>query len=155
MMIRPKTEIPPDTEDATPAPGADALDAITFDDVEGEGAPEKAEPAPGMGNAENLEMALKMAKALLTPMFAFWPQFDQVWSDSQVERIAGAGGAVCDKHGWDFGGALGQYGPYIALAAATAPPVMATAMAIRAEKAARAAAERAASEGRAAQPAAA
>lgn len=153
MMIRPKTE-PADEPEAT-APGADALDAVSFDDVEGEGAPEKAEPAPGMGNLENLTMALTLAKTVLSPMFAFWPEFDQVWSEAQVEKIASGGAMVCEKHGWDFGGALGTYAPYIALAVATVPPVVLTARAISAAKAAATEAAKAKAEGRAATPAAA
>ncbi len=155
MMIRPKTE--PAAEPEVPAPGADALDAIAADlgTIEGEGEPAKPEPAPGMGNLENLTMALTLAKTILTPMFAWWPEFDQVWSESQVEKIAAGGAAVCDKHGWDFGGALGTYAPYIALGVATVPPVVLTARAIARAKAEAAEAAKANAEGRAAAPAAA
>jgi hypothetical protein len=90
---------------------------------------------------------------MLAPAFAWWPDFDRVWSDQQIDGIAAAGGAVCDRHGWDFGAALGNYGPYIALAAATAPPVLATHGAIKAARAAAARAEREA-QGRAPAPAA-
>ncbi len=158
MMIRTRPAEPdePAEAPAVPAPGADALDAIAADlgAIEGEGEPAKPEPAPGMGNLENLTMALTLAKTILTPAFAWWPEFDQVWSEHQVQQIAAGGAAVCDKHGWDFGGAIGAYAPYIALAVATAPPVIATARAIGHAKAEAAEAARAKSEGRAAAPAA-
>jgi heme exporter protein D len=155
----------------TPAPGADAsgqvdqaeqgaaalsadtladLDAIARDAAAVEGgapAPGGAAAPTGFSNAENLQGALSMAKLMIAPMFAWWPEFDRVWSDDQVKQISFAGGAVCDKHGWDFSAAMGNYGPYIALAVATAPPVLATHQAIKLAKAQAAAAERQAREG--------
>lgn len=155
MMIRPKSELP--VEDAEILDNAD-LDAIALDAaaIEGEGAPGASQAAlPGMGNAENIQGALAMAKLMLGPVFAWWPEFDQVWSDGQIQGISGAAGLVCDKHGWNFGEAIGQYGPYLALVAATAPPVIATVSAVKAAKRAAAEAERREREGRPAPAAAA
>lgn len=144
---------------AQDAAGVESLESIGADaaQIEGGTAPGATQTTvPGMGNAENLKGALDMAKLMLRPMFAWWPEFDQVWSDGQVGAIAAAGGAVCDKHGWNFAEVLGNYGPYLMLVAATAPPAMATMAAIKQAKAAAADAERARRDGRTVQqPAAA
>jgi hypothetical protein len=50
----------------------------------------------------------------------------KVWSDSVLGDAATAGADVMALHGWTIGGAFSRYGPYIALGAALAPPVLAT-----------------------------
>jgi hypothetical protein len=168
MMIRPKPAADQvDQADDQADGGGDQLDAASLESLDsiaadaamldGGTAPGAAQATsvPGMGNAENLKGALDMAKLMLRPMFTWWPDFEQVWSDGQVGAIANAGGMVCDKHGWNFAEVLGNYGPYIALVAATAPPAMATMAAIKQAKAAAADAERARRNGQPGAPVAA
>lgn len=50
----------------------------------------------------------------------------QVWNDGVLGQSAAAGAAVMAKHGWSLNGAFDQFGPYVMLVAALAPPVMMT-----------------------------
>ena len=50
----------------------------------------------------------------------------QVWNDGVLEQTAKAGAAVLERHGITMGQVMGQFGPYIMLVAAVAPPVMMT-----------------------------
>jgi len=89
-------------------------------------------------NAMELQGALAMAKLMVKPMFAWWPDFEKVWSDDQIAQISEHGGVIFERHGWSVGGILSEWGPYIGLIAATAPPAVATYGAIKAHKAAQA-----------------
>lgn len=100
-----------------------------------------AGPAPGAttalppsNNADDLRGALQLARVMLTPAFAWWPQFGEVWNDRTLDGIAAAGGQVMDRHGWTMGEVMTTWGPYVALAVATAPPVLATAQAVKAAR---------------------
>lgn len=129
------------------APDLAALDAIAHQ--AGQAAPGAA-AAPGQvaeavsSNASELLGALQMARMMVAPMFAWWPDFGQVWGDPTLQGIAQSGGAIMDKHGWTTGGLWGEFGPYAALAMATLPPAFVTVQAIKAQKAE---AERKAREG--------
>lgn len=89
-------------------------------------------------NAAELMGALSMAKMMVKPMFHWWPDFEKVWSDEQIGAISESGGVIFERHGWSVGGILSEYGPYIGLIAATAPPCVATYGAIKAHKTAQA-----------------
>lgn len=84
--------------------------------------------------AAELKGVLTMARLMVAPMFAWWVEFKTVWSDDALEGIAQGGGAVMDRHGWSVGEALGQWGPYLALVGAVAPPAFVTYQAIKARE---------------------
>ena len=123
----------------------EAATYIDFSDLENEAARVEGleggtEGAPGQSTAtpidpllqaaNDLEQALKMAKLIVKPMFAWWTDFESVWSDSQVRAVADAGAAVMSKHGWTTGDVFAQFGPYIALGIALIPPAIATKSAV-------------------------
>nr|ART90382.1 hypothetical protein [uncultured bacterium] len=53
-------------------------------------------------------------------------QLGAVWNDGVLQSTASAGAAVLERHGITMGQVMGQFGPYIMLVAAVAPPVMLT-----------------------------
>lgn len=137
-MSQDQTNAPADAApSSTEPPHADfaALDeqAHQLDGSANPDAPQRPQ-APAADNAAELRAALEMARLMVRPMFAWWPQFDEVWSDRTIDGIATGGGAVMDKHGWTMGGALAEFGPYIALAGATIPPCIVTMQAIKQRK---------------------
>lgn len=81
--------------------------------------------------ATELRQALGMLRMMAAPAFAWWPHFGECWSDRQLDAIAQAGAAVMERHGLTMGDLFAQWGPYIALVTATAPPALATYAAIR------------------------
>lgn len=81
--------------------------------------------------AGELRQALGMLRMMAAPAFEWWQQFGKCWSDRQLDAIAQAGAAVMQRHGLTMGDLSAQWGPYIALAMATAPPALATYAAIR------------------------
>lgn len=125
--------------DGQAAPGADqaAESAQEWGQIEADlgagAAPVPAAPVETNTAAELLG-ALQLARAMVTPLFTWWPDFGQVWGDGQLQGIADAGGQVMDRHGWTMGGAMSEYGPYIALLGATAGPGLATYQAIKAHR---------------------
>lgn len=84
--------------------------------------------------ATELEGALTMARLMVAPMFAWWPEFGVTWNDSTIKGVADSGGAIMDRHGWSVGEMLGQFGPYIALIAAVGPASFVTWKAIKARE---------------------
>lgn len=90
---------------------------------------------PPSNNAAELEGALQLARMMCAPMLGWWPDFERVWGDRTLQGISQAGGAVMDKHGWTVSSIMGEYGPYIALVGATAPPAWVTWQAIKAKRA--------------------
>lgn len=84
--------------------------------------------------AAELRGALEIVRSIATPMMSWWPEFSATWSDQALEAIAASGGAVMDRHGWSVGGVMGQWGPYIGLAAALGPPSFVTWQAIKARQ---------------------
>lgn len=85
--------------------------------------------------AVELREALGLGRALAMPAFTWWPAFTEVWSDDALGRIADAGAAVMERHGWTVGETLAKMGPYIALVGALAPPSFVTYQAVKAHKA--------------------
>lgn len=132
------TEGPAATTEAAPAGFEDlATEAASL-----EGGP----PIPGTpeaaaseadalkATAAELLQALVMARMLCGPMFAWWPDFGRVWSEQTLQGIANGGAAVMLRHGWTMGEFFEKWGPYIALAMATAPPCAVTYQAIKAHR---------------------
>lgn len=79
-------------------------------------------------NAGELLQALELARDMLLP---FAPEAKReplraIWSDAQIKAASAAGAAVMEKHGITMQGMLGEYGCYLALIAAVAPPSVAT-----------------------------
>lgn len=116
-----------------PAPGPSPLDALEGEarSVEAHGAPVapglpgSAAP-PGPTAADELHSALVMARAMIGPAMSWWPDFGAVWSDQTMRGIANAGAMVMERHGLTVGQLLGQWGPYLALVGAVAPPSFVT-----------------------------
>lgn len=135
-------ETPP-VEDAKPAPvSADlqglAAEAAALEAEAGGAAP--GQPGAAVPAVDNLEAellsALQMAR-LGVGKFAFgwWQDFPQVWNDQTLQAIASAGAEIMRRHGWSMGEVLSQWGPYIALAGAVAPPSLVTWQALQERKA--------------------
>ena len=78
---------------------------------------------------------LKLPRSLAAPRFAWWPEFGTVWSDAQLQTIAGALAAVCIDQGWSLDDLMGKYGPWIALAVAAGMPSFVTWSAIQDKRA--------------------
>lgn len=97
-------------------------------------APGAAPQATDADTAAELLGALEMARMMVAPMFAWWPEFAATWSDAQLEKIAEGGAAVMQRHGWTLGGLFSEFGPYIALAGATLPPAFVTYQAMQARR---------------------
>jgi hypothetical protein len=123
------TDTKPATDPASPGLDAVMAQAQALEGTAGPAAGVQA--APAVDNAAELLGALEMARLMVAPMFSWWADFDRVWSDSTLKGIAQGGGAVMERHGWTMGGVLGEWGPYLALIGATAPPAFATYQAIK------------------------
>ena len=121
--------------------GTAALEALEREAtaLETEAAPK---PAPGehgtpehaaevMNTATELAGALTMARAMLSPVMAWWPHYSAAWSDATIKQISQAGAEVMDRHGWTMGEAWSKYGPYVALAGALLPPCVVTYQAVQ------------------------
>lgn len=107
---------------------AEALESGAVASAAGDG------QAAGENNAAELLEALTMARVLVSPMMAWWPEFHAVWCDATLRGVADAGAQVMDRHGWTMNQAFTQFGPYIALAGATLPPLLVTHRAIKERK---------------------
>lgn len=94
---------------------------------------EKSEQERAIAEIE-LRDALFMLRMMAAPAVDWWPLFEKVWSDRQIEAIAAAGAAVMERHGWTMGELMGQWGPYIALVGAVLPPSLVTYQAIKARR---------------------
>lgn len=92
-----------------------------------------ADPAVTM-TAEFFSL-LKLPRSLAAPRFTWWPEFGNVWSDDQLQQIAGALAAVCIDQGWSLEDLMGKYGPWIALALAAGMPSFVTWSAIQDKRA--------------------
>lgn len=121
-------------------PAADSLDNLTREadllDTSGEreaqaGAVEVAQEATATAEVELLG-ALQLVRGMVFPLLA--ATIDErrmgalagVWNDTVLAQSSAAGAQIMALHGWTLGGAFSKYGPYIALGAALAPPVLAT-----------------------------
>lgn len=131
-----------------PAAAVDQVDeATSFADLAGEAALiDTGSAAPGAAvatvapdpvatQAKELLDVLTLARQIVAPMFAWWPDFAAVWSDPQLASVANGGALVMEKHGWTTGAMFQEFGPYIALGVATIPPAIATHQAIKARQA--------------------
>lgn len=84
------------------------------------------------GNQAELLMTLEAIRAMVFPMLAMvtderrMAALGQVWNDGVLGQSAAAGAAVMEKHGWSMGSVMGNYGPYLMLAAALGPPIVMT-----------------------------
>lgn len=112
-----------------PAPAGDPFAGLSeqasmIEAGQAPGAPAVAAPADT--TADELLGALSMARLILAPGFAWWPEFGTVWGDATLRGIADGGAAVMQKHGWTMGDVFTEWGPYFALIGATAPPAFAT-----------------------------
>ena len=86
--------------------------------------------------ADELGEALNLLRAVARPLFSDWPDYGrEVWTDKQLTAISAAGGAIMDRHGWTMGELFAEWGPYIALIGATAPPALMTWQHLRSRKA--------------------
>lgn len=132
-----------DTTDTTEGAddGADfaALDAIADEAQALEGAADAKQAQAETKRAEveqqsaaaELRGALEMVRMIAAPALAWWPQFGQVWGDSQLDGISDAGAAVMQRHGWTVGDIMTKWGPYVALVGAVLPPSLVTYQAIQ------------------------
>ncbi|MFT3665570.1 hypothetical protein [Piscinibacter sp.] len=129
-----------ETNEAPAVPGVQPLDVLAAEAASLEAgaapaAPSAAQTRQADSEAAELLGALQMARMMVAPMFGWWAQFGEVWSDQALERIAAGGALVMQRHGWTMGGLMGEFGPYIALAGATLPPSFVTWQAIKAHRA--------------------
>lgn len=128
--------------DDEPQGGADLSHLIS--EAEGiEGAQEqaqaqqqaKAEAGQLEASTQAIREALGMARMIAKPALAWWADYEECWSDKQLDAISAAGAAVMLRHGLTVGELFAKYGPYIALLGATVPPGLATYSAIKTRKA--------------------
>jgi hypothetical protein len=83
-------------------------------------------------NESELLVTLQAVRAMAFPMLAMvtddqrMQALGQVWNDGVLGASAAAGAAVLEKHGWSMGSIMGDYGPYVMLVAALAPPIVMT-----------------------------
>lgn len=121
------------------ADGGESLEALGAEAVALDGAPTAASQAQEVraqeqaaevlqSNEAELFAALDLARAMALPILPAdkAEKLRTIWSDERLKVAAAAGAAVLGKHGLSMGGILGDYGPYIALLAALAPPVLET-----------------------------
>lgn len=92
----------------------------------------EAAPAAGPTNAQIIAVAIGMgrdvfcaASTLQSPKHAL--------HDEEVKSLGEVWGAVCDKHGWQLGVVMGDYGAEIAALVVTVPIVMTVRMAVMEE----------------------
>jgi hypothetical protein len=77
----------------------------------------------------------------------------EIWTDERLGRIAAPLVTILQKHGGSLGQFMEQYGPYLALVAATAMPAVSTIKAVREHRAAKAETQPEAAPGGQQQPA--
>lgn len=128
------------TRKADAAPAADeahALDSLIRTAEAREAAEAPAAPAGLAVQADTLEQdlfdVLKMAQAMVQPG-VYWltpERFAQLWGDHTLRGMAGPGAEIMRRQGWTVAGLMGKWGPYLALAAAVAPPTLATVQAYK------------------------
>jgi hypothetical protein len=135
-----KTEPAPATEPAAGAAApeslaalereADMLDAAPALEAQAGQAAQAAEAA--LSNEAELRGTLEAVRAMAFPILSMavdqarMQALANVWNDGVLEQTAKAGAAVLERHGITMGQVMGQFGPYIMLVAAVAPPVMMT-----------------------------
>jgi hypothetical protein len=109
---------------------ADLLDTSDVREAQA-GAVVAVQEATASAEAELLG-ALQLVRGMVFPLLAAsiderrMSALASVWNDTVLAQSSAAGAQVMALHGWTLGGAFSRYGPYIALGAALAPPVLAT-----------------------------
>jgi len=135
-----KTQTTPESEPAAGAAAAESLADLARAADMLDAAPEaQAQAAQDAQAAEVVESneaelygTLQAIRAMAFPLLSMavdqqrMSALGQVWNDSVLEQTAKAGAAVLERHGITMGQVMGQFGPYIMLVAAVAPPVMMT-----------------------------
>jgi hypothetical protein len=112
------------------ARAADMLDAAPEAQAQAVQAAQAAEVA--QSNEVELFGTLQAIRAMTFPLLSMvidqqrMQALGQVWNDAVLDQTAKAGAAVLERHGITMGQVMGQFGPYIMLVAAVAPPVMMT-----------------------------
>ncbi|WP_455342452.1 hypothetical protein [Variovorax durovernensis] len=83
-------------------------------------------------NESELLVTLQAMRAMAFPMLAMvtdeqrMSALANVWNDGVLGASAAAGAQVLEKHGWSMGSLMGDYGCYVMLVAALAPPIVLT-----------------------------
>ncbi|WP_371086035.1 hypothetical protein [Variovorax sp. RCC_210] len=142
----------PDVTDvvAKPAGGAapESLDNIAREADMLDTSPEREAQAGQVAQAEQvtanneseLLVTLQAIRAMAFPMLAMVTDEQRmnalagVWNDGVLGASAAAGAAVLEKHGWTMGSLMGDYGCYVMLVAALAPPIVMTKKILEAPK---------------------
>lgn len=122
--------------------GVESLDAIAAEALQLDAAPQQAQAlqqqaqaqANTHNNAAELLQAAQIVRAMALPILPEHQRepLARVWSDAVIKQASDAGAAVMDLHGLSMGDVMGKYAPYIALAAALAPPTLATVRIVKA-----------------------
>lgn len=138
-MVMTKTIDPADVPDAGAAGPeslanlereADMLDAAPELAVQAGQAAQAAEVV--QSNEAELYGTLQAVRAMVFPLLAMvvdqarMAALSNVWNDGVLQSTASAGAQVLERHGITMGQVMGQFGPYIMLVAAVAPPVVMT-----------------------------
>ena len=134
-----ETTQPPAEEPEGVASGAPDLSHLLAEvdqhQAEGDQARAQAEQqiaANEIGEARvQLRAALAMAKMAAKPKFRWWADFEDCWSDEQLDAIADAGAQIMHMHGLSMGELMSRWGPYFALIVAVGGPGLATYAAIQ------------------------
>lgn len=134
---------PEEVTDVTPKPagtGGESLADLAREADMLDAAPEAAAQAGQIAETQQLTasneaellVTLQAIRAMAFPMLAMvtdqarMDALGQVWNDGVLGASAAAGAAVMEKHGWTMGSVMGQYGCYVMLVAALAPPIVMT-----------------------------
>lgn len=143
MVSRLATAPAPDLEDDQAAGAVDFGDLAAEAAAIDSGAPLQPSTAvalapvdPAVVMAGELFALLKLPRNLAQKRFAWWPDFQTVWSDDQLNAIAQALAGVCVHMGWTIDQVMGKWGPWLALAVAAGLPAYVTWDAIQDRRAA-------------------
>lgn len=134
-----KTIEPADMPDAG-APGPESLANLAREADMLDAAPELAVQAGQAAQAAELVQSneaelfgtLQAVRAMVFPLLSMvvdkprMTALGNVWGDQVLQSTASAGAQVLERHGITMGQVMGQFGPYIMLVAAVAPPVLMT-----------------------------
>lgn len=141
-MVKVVTQQPaaPAAPDA-PAGGVDSIEAILSEVKASEQLPQQQQQEQqqqeqqqqAATTAQELLSIAKMVRGMALPLApeAKRARIAQAWTDEVLKNASEAWANVMAMHGWTVGEALGKYGPYMALAASLAPPVLVTVQIIK------------------------
>ena len=127
-----ETEEVAGAELAAMGPEMAALDAEVFEQGP---APEGAEATSAVDPAKEMAAVIGVAVGLLSPALPYLPG---IYTQERIQQIAAAYVPVAEKHGWNMGGWMEQWGAEIALGAVALPALMQTVQAHKAYKDAKA-----------------